>query len=122
VADSPYRPSPAQFEDTGDPIFEACWTHVDAAWEDEGAHAAMLDRAIAASKLPELAGRYAKYAGSVTRGEFATKRVTAITLAAVSMLEATRSPKYQRPPWPIVASAIVIFVCALIFVWATLSR
>jgi hypothetical protein len=122
VADSPYRPSPTQFVSTGDPVFEAYWTRVDVEWDDADAHVKMLEYAIASSALPELAARYAKYKENITRAEFAAKRVTAITLAAVSMLEATRSPKYQRPPWPIVASAAFIFVCALIFVWATLSR
>ncbi len=119
---TPYRPAPTHFADTGDPVFEACWARVEAEWDDDDAHVKMLNHAITASKLPELAGRYAKHKEDVTRGELATKRVAAITLAAMSMLEATRSPKYQRPPWPIVASAAFILVCALIFVWATLSR
>ena len=122
VADSPYRPAPTQLTDSGDPIFEALWARVEDEWDILDAHHRVLDHALASAKLPELAGRYGAYKESVTRGEFANKRIVAISLAAMNMLEATRMPRYERPPWYIIASAGLIFVCAMVFVWATLSR
>ena len=108
--------------DTGDPIFEALWARTEDEWDDLDVHTRMLDHALRSAKLPELAGRYGAYKDNATRGDFANKRLAAITLAGMSALEATRMPKYRRPPWPIIASAALMFVFALMFLWAALSR
>ncbi len=119
VADSPYRRAP---EHSTDPVFDALWACVEDQWDTPEAHTKILDYALATAKLPELAGRYSAYRDDDARREFASKRVAAITLAALNMLEAARTPKYVRPPWYLVVSAMMIFAIVITFVWATLSR
>ena len=66
---------------TSDPVLEALWERVLAAWDDEKPHAALLDHALRAQALPELAGRYRALMLTIReRGPAAKKKLDLIVL------------------------------------------
>jgi hypothetical protein len=95
-------------DEASDPLFEALWSRVLEAWDDDKTHNALLEYAIRAEKLPEAAGRYRTLVSDVDKGERAKKRLDAIVIAATSMLMATKTPKRQGVPWFITLSAFLI--------------
>jgi hypothetical protein len=97
-----------------DPIFEALWGRVVEVWAEDKQHAAFLDYAIRAQKLPEAAARYAKQKADSARAELAQKKLEAITIAATQMLYATQMPKDVKPPraWTWTAFAIMVVILA----------
>jgi hypothetical protein len=102
-------------EHKGDPVLEALWTRVQAAWDDDKTHAALLDHAMRAQALPEIAGRYRKLADDPEKGALAKKKLDAIVLAATQMLMAMKTPKPGKTPLPITLSAAAI--CLLLLSW-----
>ena len=106
-------------DDAEDLVFETLWGRCLEAWDEDRTHAAVLDYAVRAQKLPDLAGRYRALKGDPVKGERASKRIEAIVTAATQMMLATKSPPRQRPPASITLSAFAIAALILaILAWA----
>jgi hypothetical protein len=98
-----------------DPVFEALWERVASAWDDDSAHAAIIQHALRAGALPELAGRYRALVDDPQRGPAAKKKLDAIVLTATQALMAMKTPKPERVPLSITLTAFA--VCALLLGW-----
>jgi hypothetical protein len=98
-----------------DPVFEALWARVVSAWDDDSAHAAIIQHALRAGELPELAGRYRGLVDDPERGAAAKKKLDAIVLTATQALMAMKTPKPERVPLSITLTAFA--VCALLLGW-----
>jgi hypothetical protein len=101
--------------DPADPVLEALWQRALEAWEDDEVHVAVLEYALGAQALPEVAGRYRALVGDGERGARAQKRLDALVAAATATLFATKTPKVEKVPLPITLSAFG--VCALLLGW-----
>jgi hypothetical protein len=102
-------------EAAGDPVIEALWDRVLAAWDDDKPHAALLDHALRAQALPELAGRYRSLVDDPARGPLAQKKLDLIVLTATQSLLAMKTPKPGKIPLAITLSAFG--VCAVLLGW-----
>jgi hypothetical protein len=98
-----------------DPVLEALWKRVLEAWDDDKTHAALLDHAMRAQALPEIAGRYRALGEDPVKGPVAQKRLDAIVLAATQMLLSMKTPKPGKTPLSITLSAAG--VAALLLGW-----
>jgi hypothetical protein len=98
-----------------DPVLEALWERALAAWDDEKPHAALLEHALRAQALPDLAGRYRALMGDPQRGPAAKKRLDLIVVTATQSLMAMKTPKPARIPLAITLSAFG--VCFLLLGW-----
>lgn len=99
-----------------DRVLDALWERVLAAWGDEKAHAAVLDHALRANLLPEIAGRYRALVDDPEKGPVAKKKLDALVLAATNMLFSTKTPKPgQGVPIQITLSAFGI--CVALLAW-----
>ena len=106
-----------------DAVLEALWGRVLERWDDEALHGAVLEHAVRAQRLPELAGRYRSLAEDAERGAIAKERLDAIVAAATSMLWSMQTPKPTKTPIGITLSAFGI--CAFLFLllaWAMWGR
>ena len=100
-------------DDPQDPVLEALWARVLDAWEDDRPHAAVLEHALRAQLLPDLAGRYRALAEDPSKGPVAKRKLDAIVVAATQMLMSMKTPKPGKTPWPITLSAFAICVAML---------
>ena len=67
------------------------------AWDDEKPHAALLDHALRAQALPELAGRYRSLVDDPERGDRWRRRSsTLIVLAATAVALAMKTPEARK--------------------------
>jgi hypothetical protein len=99
-----------------DAIFEALWKRALETWDDDKAHAALLDHALRAEMLPDLAGRYRALKDDKEKGARAQKKLDAIVVAATQMLFANKSPPVKKKtPWYLTALAFI--VCAAMLLW-----
>jgi hypothetical protein len=98
-----------------DPVLEALWKRVLEAWDDDKAHAALIEHAVREQQLPEIAGRYRTLADDPDKGALAKKKLDAIVLAATQMLMSMKTPKPGKVPLPITLSAVGI--CAILLSW-----
>lgn len=98
-----------------DAVLEALWGRVIERWDDEAVHAAMLDYAVKAQLLPELAGRYRALVDDAARGAVAKKKLDGIVVAATNMLWAMKTPKPEKVPLSITLTAFG--VCAFLLLW-----
>ena len=96
-------------------MLEALWDRVLVAWDDEKPHAALLDHALRAQALPELAGRYRALVDDPERGPAAKKKLDLIVLTATQVLMAMKTPPPAKIPLPITLSAFG--VCFLLLGW-----
>ena len=96
-----------------DPAFFELWGRVVGAWDDDRAHAAFLEYAIASRKMPQAAACYRSQTEVPERSELAKKKLSALVIAATAMLESMRTPRPQGGSWKmtlvaaLVASALV---------------
>ena len=102
-------------DDPKDPVLDALWERALAVWDDEKVHAALLDHALRAQQLPQLAGRYRAQSEDPERGPSARKKLDALVLAATQSLMAMKTPKPEKIPLSITLSAFG--VCALLLAW-----
>ena len=102
-----------------DPVLEALWKRVLDAWDDDATHAALLDHALRAQALPEIAGRYRALSDDAGKGAVAKKKVDAIVVTATHMLMSTKTPSAGKVPVPITLTAFAI--CALMLGWLALA-
>jgi len=96
-----------------DPVLDALWNHVVDAWDDERAHAALLEHALRIQGLPDLARRYRALVDDERRGPLAKKMMDAIVLAATNMLWSTKMPVKGNVPLSITLSAVGVAVFLL---------
>jgi hypothetical protein len=96
-----------------DVVLEALWKRVVEAWDDDKAHAALLEHAIHAEALPEIAGRYRALLDDPEKRAAAKKRLDGIVLAATQMLLSMKTPPPGRTPWPITLSALGVSLLLL---------
>ncbi len=120
VEDASEKESPTtsgDLEESGDTLFEALWTRALEAWDDDKPHAALLEHALRAEKLPDLAGRYRALKDDPAKGARAQKRIDTIVVAATQMLMATKTPERTKTPWQWSVSAVLFFaiVCSWLF-------
>ena len=102
-------------EERKDPVLEALWTRVVEAWDDDKTHAALLEHALRAQQLPEIAGRYRALSEDADKGPRAKKKLDGIVVAATQMLMSMKTPKPGKTPLPITLSAAG--VAALLLLW-----
>lgn len=102
-------------EEAKDLVLEALWKRVLEAWDDDKTHAALLDHAMRAQQLPEIAGRYRALGEDPEKGALAKKKLDAIVVAATQMLMSMKTPKPGKTPLPITLSAAG--VAALLLGW-----
>jgi hypothetical protein len=76
-----------------DATFEALWKNVVDRWDDDGAHALLLQHCQMTEQLAEAASRYAGMRGDRDRGDSARRRLEAVTVLATSSLLASRSER-----------------------------
>lgn len=103
-----------------DPVLEALWKKVLDDWENDAAHGSFLEYCQTSDQLLEAAVRYRGMAGDRSRGPSADKRLSAISLLALSKLESART----LPPSSISRTSTLLVVLffigsfvALIFLW-----
>jgi hypothetical protein len=101
------------------PVLDALWKRVLEAWDDNATHAALLDYAVRAQALPEIAGRYRALVDDPQRGPVAKKKLDGIVVAATQMLMSMKTPNPGKVPLPITLTAFA--VCALMLGWLALA-
>jgi len=110
-------------EDEGkDPVFEALWTRVLEAWDDDKPHHALLDHAIREQKLPDAAGRYRSLVDDPEKGARAKKKLDGIVIAATQLLFSMKTPPRTRVPLPITITAALICLGTLVWLAMLLLR
>jgi FMN-dependent NADH-azoreductase len=113
----------AEEEESDDPIFESLWSRVLEAWDEDKPHQAILEYALRAERLPDLAGRYRVLKEDAAKGERAKKQIDALVNAATQMMLAMKTPARVKPPasLTLTAFAIAALVMALL-AWAVFGR
>ncbi len=110
-------------EETDDLVFETLWGRVLEAWDEDKPHAAALEYAMRAQRLPELAGRYRKLSEDPEKGARAKKKLDALVLAATQMMLAMKTPRMEKMPPAIAWSALFVFMAiAGLLLYALLLR
>lgn len=102
-------------DDGKDAILEALWKRVLESWDDEKTHSALIEHAVRAQQLPEVAGRYRALVEDPEKGPAAKKKLDAVVVAATQMLMAMKTPKPGKVPLPITLSAFG--VCVVLLGW-----
>lgn len=95
-----------------DAALEALWARALEDWNEPKTHAALLEYALTAQRLPDLAGRYRALKDDPEKGTLAKKRLDAIVVAATQMLMSTATPRGEKPK---LLSAFTV-VTAILFV------
>jgi hypothetical protein len=111
---------PAETGRTRDAGFEALWQLVLDHWDDDKAHAALIEFALRTEQLPEAAGRYRKLKEDPAKAERAQKRLDAIVVAATQLMMSMKTPPRSKVPLPITLSAFGIFLftlCAVVYMY-----
>lgn len=110
-------------EDDVDDAFDALWSRVLEAWDDDKPHQAILGYAIDKQFLPVLAGRYRKLQDDPEKGVRAKKKIDGIVLAATQMMLATKTPPRTKLPWQWTAYAAGIFLIVVaLLAWMMVPR
>jgi hypothetical protein len=107
-------------EASHDPVLDALWKRAQDAWDDEKVHTALLEHALRAGALPEIAGRYRALADDAERGAIAKRRIDAIVVAASSMLMSTKTPRPDKPI-PIAITLTAFGICLTLLGWVALA-
>jgi hypothetical protein len=97
-------------------ILDALWGRVLEAWDDDKPHHALLDYALRAQQLPEVAGRYrAIKEKDAEKAARAQKKLDGIVIAATQMMMAMKSPpdRFKVPP----AMTATVFAVSLLLVF-----
>jgi hypothetical protein len=100
---------------TNDPLFEALWAKVLAAWDDDKIHGAVLEYSVTAERLPDLAGRYRALKDHPVKGARAKKRLDAIIIAATQLMMSMKTSAKTAIPLSITLTVAGILACALVF-------
>ena len=105
--------------ETGDLVFDTLWKRVLEGWEDDKTHAAMLDYALRAERLPDLAGAYRALENDTERGARAKKQLNALVAAATALLISKKTPELKKAPWQMTATVAVL--CLIVIAWVALK-
>ncbi len=111
------QPLPPPAKDAGEAILDTLWNKVVEAWDDDKPHHALLEYALRAQKLPDVAGRYrAIKERDADKAARAQKKLDGIVIAATHMLMSMKSPpdKYKLPP---AVSALIFGGTVLMLAW-----
>ena len=103
----------AEGGESQDAVFEALWSRCLEAWDDDKPHTALLDHALKAQKLPELAGRYRTIKETdPDKAARAEKKINGIVVAATQMLMAQKTPARTKTPlsWTLSLAIVVLLV------------
>ena len=98
-----------------DAVFNALWTRVLEAWDDDKPHQLALSYAIDHQMLPEIAGRYRKLMIDPEKGARAKKKIDGIVIAATQLLMATKTAPREKVPWTWTASVAIVMVLVISF-------
>jgi hypothetical protein len=109
----------ARDDEESDPVFEALWKRALDAWHEDAVHAALLNHAIRAQALPQIAGRYRALVDDPEKGAIAKMRLEGVVAAATQLLMSMKTPVPGKVPLPITLSAFAI--CALMLGWLALT-
>ncbi len=110
-------------DDPKDAVLEALWGRVLEAWDEDRAHAALLEYALRSQELPEVASRYRALLDDPQKGPLAKKKLDAIVTSATSMLWSTKTPTVGKVPLPITLSAFgVSFALLAWLVWTVWGK
>ncbi len=107
---------PVAAGESGDALFEALWSRVLEAWDDDKPHAALLEHALKTQRLPDLAGRYRKIKDTdEAKAARAQKKLDGIVVAATQMLMSMKTPARTKVPlsWTLSVGA----VCLIVVLW-----
>jgi hypothetical protein len=107
--------TPPDEEGPPDAALEALWARALQDWGNAACHAALVEYALQAGKLPDLAGRYRPLKNDPEKGERANKQLDAIVLAATQMMLAMKTPRVTKPPPGMTFS--VAGICAVVLAW-----
>jgi hypothetical protein len=102
-------------KESADPVLEALWKRVVDAWDDDKAHAALLEHALRAERLPDLAGRYRALKDDPEKGARAQKKLDGIVVAATQTLFAMKTPARTKVPWQVTLAALIVSVALLLW-------
>jgi hypothetical protein len=93
-----------------DPLLETLWSRVLEAWDEDKPHHALLEYAIRAQKLPDVAALYrTTKERDPARAERAQKKLDGIVIAATQMLMAMKtSPERTKVPLPVTLTAFAV--------------
>ena len=114
----PIAPAESEGEASeGDRLFEALWSRVVEAWDDDKPHGAILDYALRNERLPDLAGRYRALKDDEAKAPRAKKKLDGIVIAATQMMLAMKSPPARtKVPWQLTLAAFVLMALLLAMV------
>lgn len=105
---------PAETSDSGEPLLDALWKRVLEAWDEDKPHQALLEYALRAQKLPDVAGRYRAIKESdPEKATRAQKKIDGIVIAATQLLMATKSAPEQYKMSP--TTTALLFAATLLF-------
>jgi hypothetical protein len=95
-----------------DALFAVLWDRALAAWDEDGPHRALLEHALRAQTLPDLAGRYRALEKDPDKGPRARKQIDRIVAAATQLMFATKTPPRTKTPtsWTVSAALVCVFV------------
>jgi hypothetical protein len=104
-------------DEPADATLDALWSRVEASWDDDKPHQALLEYAITAQRLPDVAGRYrAVKDRDPARAERAQKKLDGIVIAATQMLMAMKTPADQAKPSRALTLGVAV-VGIIVIVW-----
>lgn len=115
-------PPKADDEAAPDAVFTALWARALEAWEEDGPHRALLEHALKANLLPDLAGRYRALVEDPDKGTRAQKQIDRIVAAATQMMFAMKTPPRTKTPTSWTLSAALFFVLVVGFLAYALVR
>lgn len=102
---------------------EVLWRNATEAWDDDKRHVALLEYALRADVLPDLAGRYRALKDDPEKGAMAKKRIDAIVGAATAALHAMKTPPPPKTNrWLTILTAIVCAATLVYLAWLMLGR
>ncbi len=107
------EPAAASADDAGaDALFTALWNRALEAWDEDGPHRALLEHALKAELLPDLAGRYRALKDDPVKGPRAQKQIDRIVAAATQLMFAMKTPPPTKTPisWTISAGLFFLVV------------
>ena len=117
--EAPADEAPAASDD--DPL-ELLWRRALEEWDDDKRHAALLELALSAERLPDLAGKYRSLEKDPERGARAKKRLDAIVMAATQMLLAMKTPPPPKSNKTLtIATAVVCAALVSYLMWTILQ-
>lgn len=102
-------------------MLDALWKKAVDNWDDDDAHRAFIDYCQAQDRLVEAAVRYRGMKGDHERGASAEKRLGAITVLAMTKLEALRSPDRRTRNKSAAYLLIAVFIAATLGLLAYLQ-